>query len=190
MKLDLFALRHLRQSRPRGSGRVVRVGPDAQLVSGKDAGRLWRQVGRYAKRAPSWFVGKFVKVPLRAPDGSGEFIWTEALEVRGGQVCGVLNNEPLKLPGMHRGDPICFAPGEAMAVMTPAQAAAAVRKGGGRTRGRAALRTPGERFRSLVARLAARGAADPKALAAWIGRKKYGKQRFQAMALAGRKQRS
>lgn len=45
----------------------------------------------------------------------------------------------------------------------------------------------GERFRRLVRQLAAKGARDPKALAAWIGRKKYGKRRFQQLALKARK---
>jgi hypothetical protein len=43
------------------------------------------------------------------------------------------------------------------------------------------------KFDKLAAKLAARGAADPKALAAWIGRKKLGKAAFQAKAAAGRK---
>ncbi len=43
----------------------------------------------------------------------------------------------------------------------------------------------GERFRRLVAQLRARGAEDPEALAAWIGRRKYTKRRFQALAAAG-----
>jgi hypothetical protein len=43
------------------------------------------------------------------------------------------------------------------------------------------------KFDKLAAKLAARGATDPKALAAWIGRKKLGKAAFQAKAAAGRK---
>jgi len=45
----------------------------------------------------------------------------------------------------------------------------------------------GERFRELVKSLAAKGAENPAALAAWIGRKKYGKKRFQQLAVAGRR---
>ena len=45
----------------------------------------------------------------------------------------------------------------------------------------------GGRFRKLVKELSAKGAKEPKALAAAIGRKKYGKKRFQEMAAAGRK---
>lgn len=42
-------------------------------------------------------------------------------------------------------------------------------------------------FRKLTAELAKRpGVTDPKALAAWIGRRKYGKEKFQAMAAKGR----
>jgi hypothetical protein len=41
------------------------------------------------------------------------------------------------------------------------------------------------KFDKLAAKLAARGAHDPKALAAWIGRKKLGKKAFQAKAAAG-----
>lgn len=46
----------------------------------------------------------------------------------------------------------------------------------------------GERFASLVKKLKMREGAvrDPAALAAWIGRKKYGKEKFQKMAAAGR----
>lgn len=45
----------------------------------------------------------------------------------------------------------------------------------------------GGRYRKLVRELAAKGAKDPKALAAAIGRKKYGKKKFQELAAAGRK---
>ena len=45
----------------------------------------------------------------------------------------------------------------------------------------------GARYRKLVKELASKGARDPRALAAAIGRKKYGKKRFQEMAAAGRK---
>lgn len=45
----------------------------------------------------------------------------------------------------------------------------------------------GERFRHLVRQLRARGAVNPQALAAWIGRRKYGAARFARMAAAGRR---
>jgi len=45
----------------------------------------------------------------------------------------------------------------------------------------------GERFRRLTATLKRRGVEDPEALAAWIGRRKYGKERFQRLAQKGRK---
>lgn len=45
----------------------------------------------------------------------------------------------------------------------------------------------GTRFRKLAADVAAHGAKNPKALAAWIGRKKYGKKRFQKLAASGRR---
>ena len=40
-------------------------------------------------------------------------------------------------------------------------------------------------YKKLVKSLAAKGADDPKALAAWIGRKKLGKKEFQARAKRG-----
>jgi hypothetical protein len=40
-------------------------------------------------------------------------------------------------------------------------------------------------FEKLTRSLAAKGAENPKALAAWIGRKKYGKKKFQAMSKRG-----
>jgi hypothetical protein len=44
----------------------------------------------------------------------------------------------------------------------------------------------GKRFRSLVAELEAKGARNPKALAAWIGRAHLGAKKFQALAKAGK----
>jgi hypothetical protein len=40
----------------------------------------------------------------------------------------------------------------------------------------------GKRFTSLVHSLEKRGAYDPKALAAWIGRKRYGKRKFSKLS--------
>lgn len=40
----------------------------------------------------------------------------------------------------------------------------------------------GKRFKSLKRKLAKKGAKNPGALAAWIGRKKYGKKRFSKLA--------
>lgn len=45
----------------------------------------------------------------------------------------------------------------------------------------------GERFKQLTKKLAAKGAENPKALAAYIGRKKYGSSKMSKMAAAGRK---
>lgn len=46
----------------------------------------------------------------------------------------------------------------------------------------------GTRFARLSEKLDKQGAHDPEALAASIGRQKYGKARFQKLAAAGRKQ--
>jgi len=45
----------------------------------------------------------------------------------------------------------------------------------------------GKRFKKLTGQLAKKGAKNPKALAAWIGRKKYGKAKFQKLSAKGRK---
>lgn len=45
----------------------------------------------------------------------------------------------------------------------------------------------GARFKSMVTQLARKGARKPAALAAWIGRKKYGAKGMTRMAAAGRK---
>lgn len=45
----------------------------------------------------------------------------------------------------------------------------------------------GSRFKKLTGQLAAKGAHDPAALAAWIGRKKYGKGAFGKLGAADRK---
>lgn len=42
-------------------------------------------------------------------------------------------------------------------------------------------------YERLVKKLRAKGSDDPRALAAWIGRKKYGKAEFQRRAAAGRR---
>lgn len=46
----------------------------------------------------------------------------------------------------------------------------------------------GGRFKALTKKLSAKGAENPAALAAYIGRKKYGKSKFQKLAAKGRKQ--
>jgi len=45
----------------------------------------------------------------------------------------------------------------------------------------------GERFKALTKELKKGGAKDPAALAAAIGRKKYGKAKFQALAMKGKR---
>lgn len=45
----------------------------------------------------------------------------------------------------------------------------------------------GARFRKLAGQLRARGARNPAALAAWIGRRKYGRARFAALSAKGRR---
>lgn len=47
----------------------------------------------------------------------------------------------------------------------------------------------GKRFASLKAKLAKKGVRDPKAVAAAIGRKKYGAKKMAQMAAAGRKRK-
>lgn len=44
----------------------------------------------------------------------------------------------------------------------------------------------GGRFRALKSKLAKKGAKSPGALAAWIGRKKYGKERFAELSTKGK----
>jgi hypothetical protein len=48
----------------------------------------------------------------------------------------------------------------------------------------------GESFAKLSKKLGNKGATDPDALAAWIGRKDLGKKRFQKLAAKGRKKAS
>lgn len=47
----------------------------------------------------------------------------------------------------------------------------------------------GKRFKSLSSSLKKKGASNPDALAAWIGRKKYGSKKMASMAAKGRKRR-
>lgn len=44
----------------------------------------------------------------------------------------------------------------------------------------------GGRFKELAKKLSKKGAENPKALAAFIGRKKFGKEKFQRLASKGR----
>ena len=48
----------------------------------------------------------------------------------------------------------------------------------------------GSRFKVLTKKLSAKGAKNPKALAASIGRKKYGAKKMTKLASAGRKRKS
>jgi hypothetical protein len=45
----------------------------------------------------------------------------------------------------------------------------------------------GARFKKLKGKLSKRGASNPGALAAYIGRKKYGKKKFAKLSAKGRK---
>ena len=45
----------------------------------------------------------------------------------------------------------------------------------------------GKRFSKLEHSLSSKGAKSPGALAAWIGRQKYGKKKFQNLAAKGKK---
>ena len=47
----------------------------------------------------------------------------------------------------------------------------------------------GKRFKKLTKNLKKKGAKNPKALAAYIGRKKYGKKKFQKLAAKGRRRK-
>jgi len=47
----------------------------------------------------------------------------------------------------------------------------------------------GGRFSKLTGQLKKKGVKNPRALAAWIGRKKYGKKKFQRMAVTGKKRK-
>lgn len=44
----------------------------------------------------------------------------------------------------------------------------------------------GARFASLMGKLKKKGAKNPAGLAAYIGRKKYGKKKFQSLAAKGK----
>ena len=48
----------------------------------------------------------------------------------------------------------------------------------------------GKRFKQLSSKLKKKGAKDPKALAAWIGRKKYGPKKFAKLSAKRKKRRS
>lgn len=45
----------------------------------------------------------------------------------------------------------------------------------------------GERFKQLSNKLQKKGVADPDALAAWIGRKKYGNKKFNQLSQKAKK---
>ena len=47
----------------------------------------------------------------------------------------------------------------------------------------------GKRFKSLTRKLKKRGAKNPKALAAFIGRKRYGAKKMAKMAAKGRRRK-
>ena len=45
----------------------------------------------------------------------------------------------------------------------------------------------GGRYKKLIGELEKKGVREPRALAAWIGRKKLGKAKFQSLAAKGRR---
>jgi histidyl-tRNA synthetase len=45
----------------------------------------------------------------------------------------------------------------------------------------------GGRYEKLISSLEKKGVREPKALAAWIGRSKLGKKKFQSLAAKGRR---
>jgi len=45
----------------------------------------------------------------------------------------------------------------------------------------------GKRFQNLKSSLGKKGATNPGALAAWIGRKKYGNKKFTKLSTGGKK---
>ncbi len=47
----------------------------------------------------------------------------------------------------------------------------------------------GKRFKALKSKLSRKGVRDPGALTAFIGRKKFGKKKFQSLAAKGRKRK-
>lgn len=49
------------------------------------------------------------------------------------------------------------------------------------------LMKSGSRFKKLVKKLKNKGDYNPKALAAWIGRRKYGKKKFTALEKRGKR---
>src|SRR5512139_1235462 len=44
-----------------------------------------------------------VKAPFATPDDSNEWMWVEVTEWKGGQIRGLLKNEPFDIPGLHGG---------------------------------------------------------------------------------------
>lgn len=58
-----------------------------------------------------------------------------------------------------------------------------------RRKGRKAKLGSGERFQKLKSSLKRQGVRSPGGLAAEIGRKKFGKERFQKLAAAGRRRK-
>ena len=44
----------------------------------------------------------------------------------------------------------------------------------------------GARFKALTKKVAKKGATNPRALAAWIGRKKYGAKKFASLGAKGK----
>jgi len=65
-----------------------------------------------------------------------------------------------------------------------------VTKGGRKKKKKKPPLGSGKRFKDTVSNLKKRGARNPKALAAYIGRKKYGAKKMAAMAAKGRRRRS
>lgn len=49
-----------------------------------------------------------LKVKMPTADGGAEHIWVSDVAYKGGKFSGLLDNEPVDLPGKRRGDPVSF----------------------------------------------------------------------------------
>ena len=80
----------------------------------------------YSDKSPEWFVGRAVKVIFKAgrkprswdgPWSSGERMWVWVKGVKDGKLSGTLDNTPVVIQNLKRGDTVEFDPKEVIDVL-------------------------------------------------------------------------
>lgn len=60
----------------------------------------------YNRKPLEWFIGRCVKMPFQSADSHVEHMWVQIIQRLGDNLLGTLDNNPVVVDGMKRGDPV------------------------------------------------------------------------------------